>query len=116
MPVIVHGPKGHIPVPGLIDSGADESCFPVEYASTLGVELDECDESECRTAGGPTKQYKWDKPLEVQLQTLQNKRIKVGATFIKGLDITLLGRDDFFAVFKVDFDHRDQKFWLEPYE
>jgi len=114
--VIVHGPNGHVPVPGLIDSGADESCFPLEYAATLGVDIKECEESECRTAGGPTKQYKWDKPLEVQLQTMKNMRIEVSATFVKGLDVTLLGRSDFFTVFKVDFDEREQRFWLEPYE
>ena len=99
-----------------MDSGADESCFPVEYAQTLGIDLKDCDESECRTAGGPTPQFKWGKMLEVQIQTMQNMRIDVSATFIKGLDVTLLGRNDFFQVFKVDFDHRALTFWLEPYE
>jgi hypothetical protein len=27
----------------------------------------------------------------------------------------LLGRDDFFAHYKILFDHRNQKFSLEPY-
>jgi hypothetical protein len=63
-----------------------------------------------------TKQYTWANGIEAQIQPMNNMRIPLSATFLEGLDVTLLGRDDFFQAFKVDFDHRRLTFWLEPYD
>jgi hypothetical protein len=43
------------------------------------------------------------------------KRIHLSAMFRLDLIPILLGRDDFFAHYKILFDHRNQKFSLEAY-
>ncbi|MBS0262692.1 MAG: hypothetical protein JSS02_12130 [Planctomycetes bacterium] len=38
IPIRVYGPKGHIDVMGLVDTGADNSIFPLAVARNLGIE------------------------------------------------------------------------------
>lgn len=114
IPLIVSGPKAKIPVPGLIDSGADSSMFPIEWAGHLGVDLSSCREEDCSTAGGVVKHHIWDAGLEAEVQALGHK-IRLNAAFCDGLPVVILGRNDFFAAFKVAFDQQAQTFTLEKY-
>lgn len=115
IPLVVHGPKAKIPVPGLIDSGADNSMFPLDWAGHLGVDLSACRVEDCSTAGGVVQHHIWDPGLEAEVQAL-GRRVKLNAAFCDGLPVVILGRDDFFAEFKVSFDQRAQTFTLETYD
>lgn len=64
------------------------------------------------TAGGQSKLYEAPDPIHTDLL---GKTLSLKPTFNPALPIVLLGRNDFFAVFKVAFDHRKRRFSLEPY-
>lgn len=109
----MHGPGGIITVPGLIDSGADNSTFPIEWTERLGIDKEACEQAPCNTAGGITTQYIWREGVEAEIQALGVK-IRLHACFSE-VPIVLLGRNDFFAAFRVTVDQRAQTFTLEQY-
>jgi hypothetical protein len=101
-------------MPGLIDSGADNSMFPLAWASPLGIDKADCQEETCSTVGGVTKQYIWAAGLDAEIQAL-NTTVHLNACFSEDLPIVLLGRHDFFSVFRVSFDQRSLTFTLQKY-
>ena len=83
----------------------------------LSIEERDCDLENCCTAVGLTKQNVWRLgPLEVEIQQM-GCRFDVKGSFLGGLPagLILLGRQDFFAQFKVEVDERAQAFSLDPY-
>jgi hypothetical protein len=118
IPVVIHGPKGVVPILGLIDSGADSMLMPMSIAASLGIAKAKCEKRPCLGAGGMGTQYVWRPGIEYVVQPMNNTRITSSrAAFADGLpsSIALLGREDFFRVFKVSIDERQQIFWLEKY-
>jgi hypothetical protein len=101
-------------MPGLVDSGADYSVFPAPWAGPLGIDLASCREEDSQTAGGTAKQYLHSQKLTAEIQAM-SERVELVAAFSDVLPIALLGRQDFFAAFKVSFDERAQTFRLERY-
>src|SRR5690348_12795108 len=39
VPLRVHGPSGHVDVLALVDSGSDNSIFPLAVATRLGIQI-----------------------------------------------------------------------------
>lgn len=100
--------------PALLDSGADVSTFPAEWAKRLGIKLDLscCEEKKAKTAGGAVVVWAYPQGLRVHVEGVGH-RLK--ADFCEGLDVPLLGRRDFFNAYRVTFDERAKTFTLEPY-
>jgi Aspartyl protease len=97
----------------LVDSGADSSMFPLDWAARLGIDVqNDCVESENNTAGGKTKTYYYPPGIDA---VVMGQKTHLYATFGATLDILILGREDFFARFKVSFDQQAKTFTLEPY-
>ena len=114
LPIILHGERNHVPVAGIVDSGADYSFIPLAFASTLGIDLAACKREDCNTAGGMSTQYIWQAGLDAEVQALgMNVHLK---TAFSETPFVLLGREDFFEAFKISFDHRGLKFTLESYQ
>jgi hypothetical protein len=88
-----------LPTQGIVDSGADSSMFPLEFAEHLGIELASCRREECQTAGGPATQHIWEEGLDVLVQGI-NRTVHLGASFSETPSV-LLGRSDFFQAFRV---------------
>jgi hypothetical protein len=101
-------------MPGLLDSGADNSMFPLPWAKQLGINQDDCREEPCSTVAGMTTQYIWEAGLEAEIQALSTT-ILLNACFTEGLPVVLLGRYDFFNTFRISFDERAQTFTLQKY-
>ncbi len=95
----------------LVDSGADSSLFPIQVAPLVGVDLAHCKEAVGMTAGGASTRYIWSDGLQT---TILGRTLHLHAEF-GACPVILLGRDDFFATFKVAFDQREKTFSLEPY-
>jgi hypothetical protein len=98
----------------IIDSGADRSTFPTEWAEELGIKLDLtcCEKSTAETAGGRAELWIYKPGIKALIDGVEHH---LKATFCTGLEVALLGRKDFFAVYEVTFDERAQSFTLEPY-
>jgi hypothetical protein len=100
--------------PAIIDSGADISTFPGEWAKSLGIKLDLsfCEEKTARTAGGPTPVWSYPQGIHVVIEGVEHF---LKADFCEKLEVPLLGRQDFFMKYRVCFDERERTFTLEAY-
>lgn len=97
---------------GLVDSGADNSLFPISVMTNLGIDQSDCDEHQNIGSSGIGIRYCW-------------KRGKLAADFygvtvdlcveFSDTPFILLGRSDFFARFSVAFDQKNLRFTLEEY-
>lgn len=112
LPIVIHAPRAHLAVRALVDSGADYSILPESYAGYLGVDLSECEEKPCTTAGGKGKVLVHPAPLEAEVQAM-NVRFAMTSAFTKHAVTILLGREDFFKMFRVTIDEPAQVFTLE---
>jgi hypothetical protein len=99
------------PLYAIPDSGADRSCFPEEWAEPLGVDLRACQERQVSTGAGPCSHYETTDPL---VATVADRRVELCACFGPVL-VGLLGRDDFFRYFRVEFYQRRRVTVLRPY-
>jgi hypothetical protein len=95
----------------LPDSGADASCFPEEWASRLGVDLSACEKHPVNTGAGLTHHHVWDAGLVAKVEDFE---IALEAVF-GSINVPVLGRRDFFARFRVEFDERSRVSHLTPY-
>jgi hypothetical protein len=101
------------PTPAIVDSGADSTALPFEWAALMGIDIErDCIEKPCGTAGGEVTGFYCSVGIEAMIL---GERLILGATFNRGLDFVLLGRRDFFNAFRVLFDQRAQTFTVERY-
>jgi hypothetical protein len=98
----------------LVDTGADYSILPQGYAGYLGVDLSDCDEKPCTTAGGPGVVRVHPIPLEAEVQAM-GVRFAMRSAFTEYGNTVLLGREDFFKEFRVTVNEVDQTFTLEKF-
>lgn len=112
VPLHLIGPNGrHFPVTGIVDSGADCSLFPAEWASPLGIDITACETIGTKTASGAHEAWLW--PDGITIRVL-DKEIEIPAIFGAN-DEPLLGRRDFFQHFEITFDQPNNRFFLQAY-
>lgn len=112
MEVKLRGPQGaEFPVRMLVDSGADCSCFPIQFAQALGIDLEECEENSVHTGNGLAKHYCAQEPIPA---VVADREVALTASF-GPLGVPVLGRDDFFSVFLVVVDHPARIVQLIPH-
>ena len=102
-----------IPVPGIVDSGADRSSVPLRLAPSLGFAYEASDPKTGGGVGGPYTYFEATNKVAV--------RSEVGVFFLDRpnlnpvLPFLLLGRSDFFAAFRITFDQRQMKMLIDTY-
>ena len=101
----------HVDTIGLIDSGADGSIFNADFALALGFVLDPSRTVELGGLGGTIRGWK----LNVYISTF-GKRFPANVAFAAQWPAAhgLLGREDFFAAYRVGFDQSTNEFHLQP--
>jgi hypothetical protein len=98
---------------GLVDSGCDTTMFPATWAKVLGIDLQkDCSAQASNTAGGTTTNYSYVPGIDA---IVMGKKVHLSAAFNPGLPVILLGREDFFALYKITFDQAANSFTVEPY-
>lgn len=112
---MVKAPAGRFNITALLDSGADNTMFPLAWAKAFGIDQNACVEDDCNTVGGPAKQYVWSPGLDASVPVM-NCDVHLNACFADGLAVVILGRHDFFDAFRVSFDQRAQSFTLQSYQ
>jgi hypothetical protein len=103
-----------VPVLGLVDSGADDSCFPDGYAPLMGFADSDLESFAGTQAGGEAIFRCAKQSVEAWLPEMPERRIKFQPTFIGGRQ-ALWGRGDFFAAFRVSFDEPGESFEVTPH-
>lgn len=110
--VLLEGRNGsEFPVRALVDSGADCSCFPEDFADVLGINLGECDQSSVHTGNGLAIHYCAPEPIHT---TIAGRKISLTASF-GPVGVPVLGREDFFAEFLVEINHPKRIVILTPH-
>jgi len=98
--VSIHG-LGKLPVDALIDSGADYATLPLErLRAAFGIDWDQLTPvaDVMNTAGGPVEQRSWKGEIRWRSQ-----RVARDFRVVRDLAIPVVGREDFFHRFTVDF-------------
>lgn len=95
----------------LLDSGADRSCFPEDWAEVLGVDLERCEAHRVQTGNGEGCHYDWGQPLSLIVAEI---KIPVRATF-GPVGVAILGRGDFFEHFYVEIDEKAKVTHIRPH-
>jgi hypothetical protein len=98
---------------GLVDSGADTSCFPDGFAPLMGFADSDLEQIPGTQAGGATVFRRANQPVEAWLPEMPGRRITIQPTFTGGRQ-ALWGRGDFFVAFRVSFDELGQSFEVVP--
>ncbi|MCX6750016.1 MAG: retropepsin-like aspartic protease [Candidatus Pacearchaeota archaeon] len=114
IPIELHGEKGTLWVEtyALLDSGADISVIPKDFAELIGVKMDGKPTIANGLGGevnvvnsrmnvkmkGDRTTYEFNIPVQV---ILDESKIPV-----------LLGRDGFFSYFRIEFDHNNERIRL----
>ena len=112
MPGWLVGPSGkEFPLYGLLDSGADGSCFPEQWVEFLGVDLADCAKLDVQTGAGIGRHYEARQPLTL---TVAGIKIPVRSAF-GPVGVAILGRGDFFEHFYVEIDERAKVTYLRPH-
>lgn len=113
--MIVGGLNGRNgPVLGIVDSGADMTCFPDGYAPLMGFSDEDLEPLSANQAGGETTFRRAKHQIEIWLPEMPDVRVTLQPTFIGG-SLALWGRDDFFRAFRVLMDEPAQCFELHPH-
>jgi hypothetical protein len=95
-----------------VDSGADATSFPQDWAAILGIDLDECQAVKVTTGSGSTYHPEWDRALAI---TVAGRRVDIERPRFAPVQVAILGRRDFFMQFKVEIDERQRMTRLTPY-
>jgi len=117
VPIRVHHPDRAqaYPLGALIDSGADATSFPEEWAEVLGIDPEDsthCQWVKVKTGNGITYHAESKRALSVEVE---DQVILVRPRFAP-VDVAILGRRDLFMCFRVEFDERERVTRLTPYD
>lgn len=110
--VEIFGPKSSISTFALLDSGADNCLFHLEYAKEIGVDLDKCKKSATMgVEGGKMEIYLTE--IEIKIKGLEKIKVPVG--FIKSNSVNgLLGQIGFFDLNRIKFERDHGIFEINP--
>jgi len=83
------------------------------WASILGIDLDDCSKVKVSTGSGVTYHSEWDGSLVI---TAAGRNVLVPRPRFAPVPFVILGRSDFFAAFRVEFDERARVTRLTAYD
>jgi hypothetical protein len=106
----VTGPNGWRPIRGLIDTGADTSILPVEYASILGYSSDALEPKTIRQVGGTTVDaLRAALPCAAHIAGDPSRPFEIRPLFVRGAALVLWGRTDFMKAWDVCLHERESR-------
>ncbi|KKR79863.1 MAG: hypothetical protein UU24_C0001G0022 [Candidatus Nomurabacteria bacterium GW2011_GWA2_40_9] len=110
--VEIFGPTGNFSTIALLDSGADNCLFNIEYAKEIGIDLNKCTKtSTTGVEGDRTDVYLTE--IYIQVKFLDKIKIEVG--FIDSRSVNgLLGQIGFFDLNRIKFERDHGTFEINP--
>jgi hypothetical protein len=97
---------------GLIDSGADYSCVPYEYAALLGYSDADMRQEQGGQVQGQVMFWRAPAPLMAMLPGDPEHSFELHPNFVENSDMTLWGPMDFFRAWHVILTEASQQFSL----
>ena len=99
---------------GIVDSGADQTSLPFEYASIFGYDETTLSQRQFRQVEGTGTSYVATTPCTAVVMEIPGTTVSLSPQFIKGSQIVLWGRLDFMRSFHVTVRESEQIFVIEP--
>lgn len=109
----LRGPHGgpEIPIIGLVDSGADKSVLPLDYAQLLGYGQTELSSVQVGQVEGSADGWDAQVPCEAHVVGLESVKFAIEPLFVATLD-ALWGRADFMATYVVSISEERRELGL----
>ncbi len=96
---------------GLVDTGADRSVLPIDYAEALGYTVDDLEPREVSQVEGLATAWVAKKPCQAFVDGIPHVKFEIEPLFVGGLN-ALWGRADLMMNFTVSVSERDQELTL----
>ena len=110
--VHVVGPNGRQgPIYGLIDTGADNTVLPLDYAELMGYQPAELTIEDANQVTGSTQVFKAGRECVAWVSGLEPYHFPLRPWFVDGAS-PLWGRMDFMLAFQIEFDEAARTFVL----
>ena len=104
--IYIHNGDKRVPVDALVDSGSDGMVIHAELAKDLGIDPNKCPHKSLGGATGLKEGFTSEVSYEVD--GFAKDKIKTVAMFISDLPVAcLIGQEDFFERFIVQFEKRN---------
>lgn len=108
----INGRSGN--VIGIVDSGADASCLPFDYATLMGYTVETLHEEAFLQVGGSATAYRATEPCSAFVPEIPEVVVEMYPLFVRGAEMILWGRTDFMAEFDVRLMEKAQVFTITP--
>jgi hypothetical protein len=106
-------PSLEVDVLGLVDTGADRSVLPIDYAQTLGYTVDDLAPVEVGQVEGSALAWLAQKPCKAFVDGIPEVEFEVAPLFVASLNV-LWGRADLMMSFTVSVSEKAQELTLQP--
>jgi len=106
------GPKRIIKTIAIVDSGADNCLFNIEYAKSIGIDIDRCEKDRTIGIEGEGRDI-FMTNLEIQVENLGKVKVPVGFIDSRSV-IGLLGQTGFFDLHRIKFERDHDTFEINP--
>lgn len=113
--LVLTGPHGgeEILISGLVDTGADRSVLPIDYAQTLGYKIDDLAPAEIGQVEGSASAWTAQKPCQAYVDGISDVKFEIAPLFVAGLN-ALWGRADLMMNFGIGISETRQELTLRP--
>lgn len=106
-------PDREIVISGLVDTGADRSVLPIDYAEELGYTVDDLAPVEVGQVEGSASAWLATKPCKAFVDGIPEIEFEIAPLFVASLNV-LWGRADLMMNFTVSVSEKDKELALQP--
>lgn len=110
--LIGHKPGQEIMISGLVDTGADRSVLPIDYAEELGYSVDDLAPVEVGQVEGSASAWIAQKPCGAIVDGIPELEFEITPLFVASLN-ALWGRADLMMAYTVSVSEKDQELTLQ---
>ena len=108
-------PGLEVDILGLVDTGADRSVLPIDYAEALGYTVEDLEPREVGQVDGLASAWVAKKPCQAFVDGLPDIKFEVEPLFVGGLN-ALWGRADLMMNFTISVSEKARELTLRPPE
>lgn len=105
-------PGQEIMISGLVDTGADRSVLPIDYAEELGYSVDDLAPVEVGQVEGSASAWQAQKPCGAIVDGIPEIEFEIAPLFVASLNV-LWGRADLMTIYTISVSEKNQELTLQ---